>query len=93
MSVNAMISPLLQVAGVVLEEKQTLGVRRTLARIPPIPPPSAILWHSVRARERGKEEDNVPSAASLLLPLHLTCDGHSAVPGSPRVTSRSSVDA
>lgn len=89
-----MISTLLQVAGVVLlEEKQTLGVRRTLARIPPYPPPSAILWHSVRARERGKEEDNVPNAASLLLPLHLTCDGHSAVLGSPRVTSRLSVDA
>lgn len=91
-----MISLLLQVAGVILlEEKQTLGLRRTLSGTPPIPPPSTILWHSVReqARKRGKEEDDVPNAASLLLPLHSTCDGHSTVLGSPRVTSCLSVDA
>lgn len=34
----------------------------------------------------GKKDD-VPNAASLLLPLHSPCDGHSAVHGSPRVTS------
>lgn len=39
------------------------------------------------ARQRGKEEDDVPSAAPYLLPLHPPCDGHSPVLLSPRVTA------
>uniref|UniRef100_A0A3P8RII9 EGF-like domain-containing protein n=1 Tax=Astatotilapia calliptera TaxID=8154 RepID=A0A3P8RII9_ASTCA len=36
------------------------------------------------ARERGKEEDDVPNTAPFLLPLHPSCDGHSPVLRSPR---------
>lgn len=51
LSANALISPPLQVAGVILlEDKQTLGVRRHLAGSPSVAPPSAILWNSVRER-------------------------------------------
>lgn len=37
-----------------------------------------------RVRERGKEEDDVPNAASVLLPPHPSCDGQSTVLRSPR---------
>lgn len=82
-----------QVAGVNLlqesghsrpEETSTSAARRT-------PPPTGA-EKSVRAgaRERGKEGDDVPSAAPLLLPPRTACDGYSPVLGSPRVTVPSS---
>ncbi|TKS84658.1 Epidermal growth factor-like protein 7 [Collichthys lucidus] len=44
-----------------------------------------------RARERGKEGDDVPNAAPFLLPLHPSRDGHSAVLRSARVNASSCV--
>lgn len=90
------VSP--QVAGVVLlGENAHIQREETLATIhnpsPPLHPPRLFpptgTAKSVRdrARERGKQEDDVPNSASFLIPLHSSCDGHSPVHRSPRVTA------
>lgn len=88
------ISSLLQVAGVVLlEENKHTQCEEDFGRDPqhpaPTPLPFILPCQTVRVqvRERGKEEDDVPSAASVLLRLHPACDGHSTVLCSPWVTT------